>query len=114
MSFQRSKIFFHKEDFIKEVMEDVRKQDTSKIPISSLFLKKKHYKFTYIPSTSFNNYVHSFNKLLALDEQFNDEDKAFLLLSLPDYYEQLNITLLHGKDKVSFYEICMSLHSYKS
>ncbi|KAH9723898.1 naringenin,2-oxoglutarate 3-dioxygenase [Citrus sinensis] len=41
--------------------------------------------------------------LVILDEKFEDEDKALLLLnSLPDEYGYLTTTLLHGKDSVTF------------
>ena len=56
-------------------------------------MKKKLYRFTYAPGMSMNDHVNSFNKILAdllnLDEKFEDEDKALLLLnSLPDEYDR--------------------------
>ncbi|KAH9669399.1 Integrase catalytic domain-containing protein [Citrus sinensis] len=63
-----------------------------------------------------NDHVNSFNKILAdllnLDEQFEDKDKAFLLLnSLPDEYDHLTTTLLHGKDSVTFDAVCSALYN---
>ena len=71
-----------------------------------LYIKKKLYRFTYAPGISINEHVNSFNKILAdllnLDEKFEDEDKALLLLnSLPEY-DHLTTTLLYGKDSVIF------------
>lgn len=52
--------------------------------------------------------------LFNLDEQFGDEDKALMLLnSLFDDYEQLSIMMLHEKDKVSYDEIYIALHSFE-
>ena len=65
---------------------------------------------------SMNDHVNSFNKILAdllnLDERFEDEDKALLLLnSLPDEYDHLTTTLLHGRDNVTFDAVCSSLYN---
>ena len=63
-----------------------------------------------------NDHVNSFNKILAgllnLDEKFEDEDKALLLLnSLPDEYDNLTTTLLHGKDNITFDVVCSALYN---
>ena len=78
-------------------------------------MKKKLYRFTYAPGMSMNDHVNSFNKILAdllnLDEKFEDEDKALLLLnSLPDEYDHLTTTLLHGKDSITFDAVCSALY----
>ncbi|KAH9723177.1 Integrase catalytic domain-containing protein [Citrus sinensis] len=50
--------------------------------------------------------------LLNLDENFEDEDKALLLLnSLPDEYDHLTTTLLHRKDNVMFDVVCSALYN---
>ncbi|KAG8493414.1 hypothetical protein CXB51_010989 [Gossypium anomalum] len=64
---------------------------------------------------SMNDHVNSFNKILAdllnLDEKFEDEDKALLLLnSLPDEYDHLTTTLLHWKDTITFDVVCSALY----
>ncbi|KAK9177553.1 hypothetical protein WN944_029576 [Citrus x changshan-huyou] len=44
-----------------------------------------------------------------------DEDKALLLLnSLPDEYDNLTTTLLHGKDNVIFDDVCSVLYNSKT
>ncbi|KAG8502473.1 hypothetical protein CXB51_000399 [Gossypium anomalum] len=64
---------------------------------------------------SMNDHVNSFNKILAdllnLDEKFEDEDRALLLLnSLPDEYDHLTTTLLYGKDTITFDAVCIALY----
>ncbi|KAG8488232.1 hypothetical protein CXB51_018792 [Gossypium anomalum] len=53
--------------------------------------------------------------LLNLDKKFEDEDKALLLLnSLPDEYDHLTTTLLHGKDTITFDAVCSTLYRSKT
>ena len=56
---------------------------------------------------SLNDHMHAFDRIIAnllnLDEIIEDENKALLLLNLLlDVYENLTITLLYGKDKITF------------
>ena len=45
---------------------------------------------------------------------FTDGDMALMLLSsLPDEFEHLETTLLHGNDEVSLKEVCSALYSYE-
>ena len=65
---------------------------------------------------SISSYIDEFNKLIAnllnLDETFKDERKTMLLIgSLPDELDHLSITLIHGKEKMSFEEVCSALLS---
>lgn len=65
-------------------------------------MKKILFRFDYRPGTSMNDHITAFNQLvenlLNLDETFKDEDLALMLLSsLPDEFEHLETTLLHGK-----------------
>ena len=56
----------------------------------------------------------NFVDLLNLDETFKDERKAMLLIgSLPDELDHLCITLIHGKEKLSFEEVCSTLLNYE-
>ena len=60
---------------------------------------------------SISSHIKEFNKLISdilnLDETFKDECKAILLIdSLPDELDHLCITIIHGKDKLSFEEVC--------
>ena len=83
---------------------------------NKLYMKKKLHRFTYTHGMSMNDHVNSFNKILVdllnLDERFEDEDKALLLLnSLPDEYDHLTITLFHGKNNVTFDIVCSVLYN---
>jgi len=60
--------------------------------------------------TMFNQLV---THLLNLDVKFEDEDLALMLLSsLPDEFEHLETTLLHGKENVSLNVVCSALYSH--
>lgn len=68
------------------------------------------------PRTTMNNHITLFNKLIVdlldLDESINNEDKYLLLLSsFPNEYDHHTITLLHGKDEVSFDKVCFVLYN---
>ena len=83
-----------------------------------LHMKKRLFRFDFRPSISMNDHITSFNQLVAnllnLDETFKDEDLALMLLSsLPDEFEYLKTTLLHGKYKVSLDKVYAALCSYE-
>ena len=49
-----------------------------------------------------------------MDVTFTDGDMALMLLSsLPDEFEHLEMTLLHGNGEVSLKEVCSALYSYE-
>ena len=65
-----------------------------------------------------NAHITMFNQLVAdllnLDVKFEDEDLALMLLSsLPDEFEHLETTLLHGKENVSLDAVCSALYSHE-
>ena len=67
---------------------------------------------------SFSSHIDEFNKLIVdllnLDETFKDERKAMLLIgSLRYELDHLCITLIHGKEKLSFEEVCSALLNYE-
>ncbi|PWA59050.1 Retrovirus-related Pol polyprotein from transposon TNT 1-94 [Artemisia annua] len=83
---------------------------------NKLFMKKRLFRFTYVPGTTMNSQITSFNQLVTdlmnMDEVFKDQDLALILLgSLPEEYELLETTLLNGKDDVSLSEVCVALYS---
>ena len=85
---------------------------------NKLHLKKRLFRFTYVPSTTMNDHITKFNQLvtdlLNMDETFKDEDLALMLLgSLPEEFEFLETTLLHGRSDISLSEICTALYSYE-
>ena len=50
--------------------------------------------------------------LLNLDEKVSDVDKALILLvSLPDEYEHLIVSMLTGKKTITFKEVTTTLYS---
>ncbi|KAE8707953.1 putative beta-1,3-galactosyltransferase 20 [Hibiscus syriacus] len=83
-----------------------------------LHMKKRLFRFDYQPDTSMNKHITAFNELvedlLGMDETFKDEDLALMLLSsLPDEFEHLETTLLHGKDNVTLKDVTVALYSYE-
>ncbi|PWA44734.1 hypothetical protein CTI12_AA523970 [Artemisia annua] len=83
---------------------------------NKLFMKKRLFRFTYVPGTTMNDHITSFNQLVTdlmnINEVFKDQDLALILLgSLPEEYELLETTLLNGKDDVSLSEVCTALYS---
>ena len=67
---------------------------------------------------SISSHIDEFNKLIAdllnLDETFKDERKAMLLIGfLPDELDHLCISLIHGKEKWFFKEVCFALLNYE-
>ncbi|PWA91411.1 Retrovirus-related Pol polyprotein from transposon TNT 1-94 [Artemisia annua] len=83
---------------------------------NKLFMKKRLFCFTYVPGTTMNDHITSFHQLVTdlinMDEVFNDQDLAMILIgSLPEEYELLETTLLNEKDDVSLSEVCVALYS---
>lgn len=81
-------------------------------------MKKRLFHFTYIPRTTINDHIISFNQLYAdllnLDIAFEDEDLTLMLLrTLPEELEFLERTLLHGKVVVTLNEVCGDLYNYE-
>ncbi|KAG8484084.1 hypothetical protein CXB51_023049 [Gossypium anomalum] len=103
------------ETSVKKLWNTLEEKFLTKSLEDRLYMKKKLYRFTYAHGMSMNDHVNSFNKILVgllnLDEKFEDEDKALLLLnSLPDEYDHLTTTLLHGKDTIIFDVVCSALY----
>ena len=85
---------------------------------NKLLMKKRLFRYEYRSGSSLNDHITVFNQLVAdllnLDEEFKDEDLALMLLSsLPDEFEHLETTLLHGKENVSLDAVCSALYSYE-
>ncbi|KAK0597034.1 hypothetical protein LWI29_021128 [Acer saccharum] len=91
-----------KEKFVKKLWKTLEDKYMTKSLENRLYLKKKLFRFTYVPGMSINNHINMFNKILAdllnLDEHFSEEDKALLLInSLHDEYDHLSTTLFMGR-----------------
>ena len=116
MSHQRTEVPVYKRDVNEQIVEGIGEQVMKKSCENRFYLKKKLFRFQYQPSTTINDHIILFNKLVAdllnLEENVKDEDNAWLLLaSLLDEYDHLVTTLLHGKDEVIFDEMCNALYN---
>lgn len=88
---------------------------------NKLYIKKRIFHFTYVPSSIMNDHITSFKKLVTnlqnMDDTFVDGDLALMLLaSFPYEYEHLETTRLYGRnevDEISLKEVCSALYSYE-
>ena len=85
---------------------------------NKLYMKRRLLRFTYVPGSTMNDHITSFNKLATdlrnMDVTFTDGDMALMLLSsLPDEFEHLEMALMHVNDEVSIKEVCSALYSYE-
>ena len=99
-------------------MEGIAGQISEKIGQNKILMKKRLFRFDHKPSTTMNYHITMFNQLVAdllnLDAIFEDEDLALMLLSsLPNEFEHLETTLLHGKENVSLDVVCSTLYSHE-
>ena len=83
---------------------------------NKLYTRTKLYRFQYKPGTTMNDHITRFDSLvtdlLNLDEKVSDVDKALILLaSLPDEYEHLIVSMLTGKETITFKEVTTALYS---
>ena len=83
-----------------------------------LYLLKRLFRLQLKSDMSISSHVEEFNKLITdllnLDETFKDERKTMLLIaSFLDELDHLCITLIHGKEKLSFEEVCSVMLNYE-
>ena len=83
-----------------------------------LYLLKRLFRPQLKSGMSISSHVDEFNKLITdllnLDETFKDERKTMLLIgSFLDKLDHLCITLIHGKEKLSFKEVCSVMLNYE-
>ncbi|KAM0966633.1 hypothetical protein ACFX2C_022364 [Malus domestica] len=105
------------EDSAPALWEKLEKLYIAKSLTNKLHLKRKLYKLKMDEGGNLMDHMNEFNgyldQLRKVDVKVEEEDKALLLLtSLPDSYENLVTTLLHGKDTVSLEQVQASLVSY--
>ena len=86
--------------------------------VNWLYLLKRLFRLQLKSSMSISSHIDEFTKLifnlLNLDETFKYERKAMLLIgSLPNGLDHLYIICIHGKEKLSFEEVCFSLLNYE-
>ena len=96
----------------KEIEDKFMKKSTE----NKLYTRTKLYRFQYKPGTTMNDHITRFNSLvtdlLNLDEKVSDVDKALILLaSLPDEYEHLIVSMLTGKETITFKGVTTALYS---
>ena len=96
----------------KEMEDKFIKNNTD----NKLYTRTKLYRFQYKPGTTMNHHIIIFNSLvtdlLNLDEKVSDVDKALILLaSLPYEYEHLIVSMLTGKETITFKEVTTTLYS---
>ena len=62
-----------------------------------------------------NNYTKLLSNLANIDEMIKDKDNALILLSsLPDdYYETFVLTLINGKQSLSYNKVLTTLVNYE-
>ena len=109
---------FMKETSASKLWKALENKYMKKSNENRLYLLKRLYRLQLKPGLNINDHIDNFNRLLAdllnLDETFKDEQKAMLLIgSLPDELDHLCITLIHGKEKLSFEEVCAALLNYE-
>ena len=115
---REQKYGFSKETSVRKLWKGLEEKFLKKSSQNKLYLKKKLFRFEYVPGTTMNDHITSFNQLIAdllnMDVTFKDEDLALMLLrSLPEEFENLETTLLHGRAEVSLSEVTAALYSYE-
>ena len=116
--FREQKYVFSKETSASKLWKALEEKFLKKNGQNKLYIKKRLFCFNYVPSTTMNDHITSFNQLVTdlmnMDVTFKDEDLALMLMgSLPDEFEYLETTLPHGKVDVSLSEVIVALYSYE-
>ena len=109
---------FLQETFIYSLWKALENKYVKKRNENRLFLLERLFRLQLKSSMSISSHINEFNKLIVdllnLDETFKDERKSTLLIvSLSDELDHLCITLIHGKEKLSFEEVCSTLLNYE-
>ncbi|KAE8684117.1 hypothetical protein F3Y22_tig00111151pilonHSYRG00072 [Hibiscus syriacus] len=115
---REQKYAFSKETSASKLWKALEEKFLKKSGQNKLYMKKRLFRFNYVPGTTMNDHITSFNQLVTdlmnMDVTFEDEDLALMLMgSLPDEFEYLETTLLHGKVDVSLSEVTAALYSYE-
>lgn len=89
----------------------------SKSMMSKLALKRKLFGMRMAEGADLSSHIDCFNQLitdlLKMEEEFSNENKVmFLLVSLPDSFEHLVTTLLHGSKAPEFEDVLSTLMDY--
>ncbi|KAE8682964.1 Beta-glucosidase 24 [Hibiscus syriacus] len=115
---REQKYTFSKETSASKLWKALEEKFLKKNGQNKLYMKMRLFRFNYVPGNTMNDHITSFNQLVTdlmnMDVTFEDEDLALMLMgSLPDEFEYLETTLLHGKVDVSLSEVTAALYSYE-
>ena len=96
----------------KEMKDKFMKKSTK----NKLYTRTKLYRFQYKSGTTMNDHITIFDSLvtdlLNLHEKVSDVDKALILLAyLPTEYEHLIVSMLNGKETITFKKVTTALYS---
>ena len=100
-----------------QLWEKLGKRFASKLMMSRLALKRKLFGLRMAEGTDLSAHIDCFNQLITdlrkIEEEFFDENKViFLLVSLPDSYDHLVTTLLHGSKAPDLEDVITTLMEY--
>ena len=107
---------FMRETSASKLWKEMEDKFMKKSIENKLYTRTKLYRFQYKPGTTMNDHITRFDSLvtdlLNLDEKVSNVDKALILLvSLPDEYEHLIVSMLTGKETITFKEVTTALYS---
>ena len=110
------KYLFMRETSASKLWKEMEDKFMKKSIENKLYTRTKLYRIQYKPGTTMNDHITRFDSLvtdlLNLDEKVSDVDKALILLaSLPDEYEHLIVSMLTGKETITFKEVTTALYS---
>ena len=102
---------------ITQLWEKLGKRFASKSMMSKLALKRKLFGLRMAGGANLSAHIDCFNQLIRdlrkIEEEFSDENKViFLLVSLPDSYDHLVTTLLHGSKAPGLEDVITTLMEY--
>ena len=100
-----------------QLWEKLGKRFASKSMMSKLALKRKLFGLHMAEGTDLSAHIDCFNQLITdlrkIEEEFSEENKViFLLVSLPDSYDHLVTTLLHGSKAPGLEDVITTLMEY--
>ena len=82
---------------------------------NKLFLKKQLYSFRMKDGTSVLQHLNMFNRilsdLLALEVKIEEKNKALMLSSLPQNYNHLATTIMHGNETLKLEDVRQMLEN---
>ncbi|KAE8703256.1 DEAD-box ATP-dependent RNA helicase 57 [Hibiscus syriacus] len=115
---REQKYAFSKETSASKLWKALEEKFLKKSGQNKLYMKKRLFHFNYVSGTTMNDHITSFNQLVTdlmnMDVTFEDEDLALMLMgSLPDKFEYLETTLLHGKIDMSLIEVTAAVYIYE-